>query len=177
MDTDRLCAIDDQPHPLDGRVNYLNAALLPSGHEFGGGYPHQTGAAQLHQPLPSNQVAFTELLRQSGYLTAAAGKWHLGEQARAKFDLVRDTPAPIPEGVPEHKRSRLKRESASGCTQWIPVLRERPEKQPFFLWLASIDPHRDYVEGTVAEAHTPADVTVPSYLPDTPSVRKDLALY
>src|SRR5215210_4693071 len=41
-------------------------------------FPHNTGAEQLHWPLPKEQVTFVELLRKAGYWTAAAGKWHLG---------------------------------------------------------------------------------------------------
>ncbi len=65
----------------------------------------------------------------------------------------------------------------SGCDQWVPVLRDRPRDKPFFLWLAALDPHRDYQPGTIPEPHRPEDVVVPPYLPDVPEVRKDLALY
>jgi len=124
-----------------------------------GRYPHQTGAAELHQPLPGTQIAFTEHLRAAGYWTAAAGKWHLGKPAQEKFDLVKEGGGP------------------SGCEHWVPVLRDRPANQPFFLWLAALDPHRDYRPGTLTPPHEPSDVTVPPYLPDTPEVRGDLARY
>lgn len=142
-----------------------------------GRYPHQTGASHLHQPLPEEQVGFTELLRQAGYWTAAVGKWHLGNPAKTKFDLVRDQPMPIPAGLDESSRRRMQREAASGCTQWIPVMRARPRDRPFFLWLAAVDPHRDYQPDTIPLAHTPDDAMVPPYLPDTPAVRRDFAAY
>ena len=63
--------------------------------------------------------------------------------------------------------------ATSGC----PSLRDRPRDKPFFLWLAALDPHRDYEPGTIPEPHRPEDVVVPPYLPDVPEVRKDLALY
>ncbi|MCB0842543.1 MAG: sulfatase-like hydrolase/transferase, partial [Bacteroidetes bacterium] len=44
-----------------------------------GKYPHQTGAQELHLPLPGDQVTFVEKLKAAGYWTASAGKWHLGE--------------------------------------------------------------------------------------------------
>ena len=59
----------------------------------------------------------------------------------------------------------------------MPVLRDRPRDKPFFLWLAALDPHRDYEPGPIPEPHRPEDVVVPPYLPDVPEVRKDLALY
>ena len=73
----------DQAFPTCSSCSPSRASILT------GRYPHQTGAVQLHQPLPGDQVDFTELPRQSGYWIAAAGKWHLGEQARAKSDLIR----------------------------------------------------------------------------------------
>ena len=142
-----------------------------------GRYPHQTGAEQLHWPVPPEQVGFTELLRKKGYWTAAVGKWHLGNSAKTKFDLVQDKPAPIPTSIEKKKRKQLEREAHSGCTQWIPVIQNRPKDKPFFLWLASFDPHRDYEPNTIPEPHVPEDVTVPVYIPDTPAVRKDFDLY
>ena len=47
-----------------------------------GRYPHNTGAEELHSPLPRDQVTFVEKLRAAGYWTAQAGKWHLGEAAK-----------------------------------------------------------------------------------------------
>lgn len=53
-----------------------------------GRYPHATGAGALHLPLPASQVILTGPLRERGYYTAAAGKWHLGDPTRPKFDDV-----------------------------------------------------------------------------------------
>lgn len=124
-----------------------------------GRYPHETGASELHQPLPANQIVFPEKLREAGYWTGAAGKWHLGKPAQAKFDVVQEGGGP------------------SGCENWIPMLRGRPAGQPFFLWLAALDPHRDYQANTIPQPHTAADVSVPPFLPDVPEVRADFARY
>ena len=43
-----------------------------------GRYPHSTGAGELHLPLPAEHTMFTKPLMDSGYWTAAVGKWHLG---------------------------------------------------------------------------------------------------
>lgn len=43
-----------------------------------GRYPHNTGAAELHSAIPAGQIAFPKLLKDGGYYTAQAGKWHLG---------------------------------------------------------------------------------------------------
>ena len=124
-----------------------------------GRYPHSTGAMRLHDPLPVEQVTFTEGLRHSGYYTAQAGKWHLGAPTKAKFDLIREGGGP------------------SGCDHWIDVLKSRPKEKPFFCWFAALDAHRDYQPNAIAQPHRPEDVTVPPYYPDAPEVRADLALY
>lgn len=124
-----------------------------------GRYPHSTGAMKLHDPLPVEQVTFTEGLRHSGYYTAQAGKWHLGAATKAKFDLIKEGGGP------------------SGCDHWIDVLKTRPKEKPFFCWFAAFDAHRDYQSNAIAQPHRLEDVTVPPYYPDTPEVRADLALY
>ncbi len=123
-----------------------------------GRYPHSTGAMELHQPLPADQVVFPGLLKKAGYYTASAGKWHLGEPTKANFDTVVG-------GGP------------SGCERWVETLRNRPRDKPFFLWLASIDPHRGYQPNTIPQPHKQADAVVPPYLPDVPETRKDLDMY
>lgn len=124
-----------------------------------GRYPHATGAAELHQPLPDDQTPFPALLQQAGYFTAAAGKWHLGPHAKGAFDVTREGGGP------------------SGCEHWVRTLQERPRDKPFFLWLAAFDAHRDYETGVVDPPHDPAEVVVPPYLADAPETRTDLALY
>lgn len=123
-----------------------------------GRYPHQTGAAELHMPLPAKQVTIAQLLQAAGYFTAAAGKWHLGPDARRDFHLILG-------GGP------------SGCEQWQETLARCPEDRPFFLWLASFDAHREYQAGTIEQPHAPEDAVVPPYLPNVPAVRADLARY
>ncbi len=122
-----------------------------------GRYPHSTGAPELHMPLPAGQLLFAGELQKAGYFTAVAGKYHIGPK-RAEFDTIYG-------GHP------------SGCEYWVEALQNRPKDKPFFLWLAALDPHRDYFPNTIPEPHRPEDVIVPPYLPDNDSTRKDLALY
>lgn len=131
-------------------------------------YPHATGAAELHQPVPKEQVTFVERLRAAGYWTAAAGKWHLGPALKDRFDLVVEAGGKLPPNVPR---------DGSGCEQWVPTLDRRDPQKPFFLWLAAFDPHRDYAVGATEPPHAPEAVVVPPYYPDRPAVRGDLALY
>ncbi len=145
-------------------------------------YPHNTDAEQLHWPLPAAQITFVEKLKASGYYTAAAGKWHLGEPIKERFDLVKEASTKgfeLPTGAINGKDLPVMqdKENASGCADWLKTLQDRPRDRPFFMWLAAFDPHRDYTSGTLTKPHDPQSVIVPPYLPDTLEVRKDLAMY
>lgn len=148
-----------------------------------GRYPHSADAEELHWPLPAAQVSFVESLRAAGYWAGAAGKWHLGEEAKRRFDEVREAdPAGFTLAVgakagDTKMATRLGGDIQSGCTDWVPLLRARPRDRPFFAWLAALDPHRDYEEKISPRPTPPADVIVPRHLPDTPAVRRELALY
>ena len=56
-------------------------------------------------------------------------------------------------------------------------LKTAPPNQPFFLWLAAVDPHRPYEENIIETPHTTDDVILPPYMPDTDIVRQDFAMY
>jgi N-sulfoglucosamine sulfohydrolase len=145
-----------------------------------GRYPHSTGAEQLHWPLPKEQTTFVEQLKAAGYYTAAAGKWHLGNAVKNRFDLVAEVGSEgfqLPTDAKDVTKKKVGGKNPSGCEAWVPVLKEVPQDRPFFLWLAAVDPHRDYQAGAVNPPHDPAAVVVPPYLPDTPEVRQDFALY
>jgi arylsulfatase A-like enzyme len=140
-----------------------------------GRYPHSADAEQLHWPLPAEQVTFVEKLKAAGYWTAASGKWHLGAAAKNRFDLVDD---PGEAGFQtDPKTGKMLAKDDSGAAGWLPTMQQRPKDKPFFLWFAALDPHRDYVENSIANPHKPADVIVPPHLPDTPETRYELALY
>jgi len=124
-----------------------------------GRYPHATGAGELHQSIPGEQVLFASLLKEAGYFTAACGKWHMGNAVKEQYDVVREGGNP------------------AGYGYWLPALQERPKDQPFFLWLATTDPHRGYQLNTIAEPHESSDAVVPPYMPDIEATQGDLALY
>ncbi len=148
-----------------------------------GRYPHNTDAEELHWPLPKEQVTFVEKLREAGYWTAAAGKWHLGEAARDRFEVIRETDTSgfqLPAGKEGQEGKfveTMEGEAQSGCTDWVPLLRDRPKEKPFFLWLAALDPHRPYHENIVKNPTPLSKVRIAPYHLDTPEVRRDYALY
>ena len=108
--------------------------------------------------MPEEQVMFPEILKDNGYYTAAAGKWHLGTYARNAFDKIYGG-------------------GASGAEKWVDTLKERPKDKPFFMWLAAYDAHRGWDEKIELKRHTPEEVVLPPYMVDTPEVRKDMARY
>ena len=138
-----------------------------------GTYPHQTDAEQLHWEVPAEKVTFVEKLKEAGYWTAKAGKWHLGDHLKDRFDMLAE------QSRDELIRSVgvLPENDGSGAHLWVPMLEHRPMNQPFFFWFAALDPHRVYKEGIIDHPHTPDDVILPPYVPDTEQVRKDYALY
>jgi N-sulfoglucosamine sulfohydrolase len=138
-----------------------------------GTYPHQTDAEQLHWEIPAGKDTFVKQLREAGYWTAQAGKWHMGEHVKDHFHLL----AGENTDVLSETYGELPANDNSGAHLWVPLLEHRPESQPFFLWLAAIDPHRGYEEGIIENPHTIDDVILPPYVPDTERVRKDFALY
>lgn len=127
-----------------------------------GRYPHNTGAAELHTPLPESILTFPEVLQQAGYFTGQSGKWHMGPAPREGFDIIYDKGPEIGDG---------------GEAQWVPLLQERPKDKPFFLWLASLDAHRPWGTNEFSGAHDKSRVDVPKHLVNAEATREDLAKY
>lgn len=127
-----------------------------------GRYPHNTGSAELHTPLPESILTFTQVLKEAGYFTAQSGKWHMGPAARNSFDLIYDKGDEIGDG---------------GEDKWVATLQERPKEKPFFLWLAALDAHRPWGPNDFSGTHSPSSVKVPVYLADAADTRSDLAKY
>ena len=127
-----------------------------------GRYPHNTGSAELHTPLPAMVPIFPELLKEAGYYTAQAGKWHMGEDARRGFDLIHDND---------------KKNGDGGEEMWLSSLRERPKEKPFFMWFASMDAHRPWGTNDFSGQNDPGEITPPPYLANTEDTKKDLARY
>lgn len=133
-----------------------------------GRYPHNTDAEQLHWALPAEQVTFSEKLREAGYWTGAAGKWHLGEDVKDRFDSVYESTW----NVGDNEIA-----DPAGTKEWLTLLDERPKDKPFFLWLAAWDSHRPYEPNIIENPHTQDDVKIPPYYPATELYLNDFAMY
>ena len=127
-----------------------------------GRYPHNTGAAELHTEPPLEMVSFPEMLRQQGYYTAQAGKFHMGKYALRGFDVTNEN---------------AKLNGDGGENLWIKTLQECPKEKPFLLWYASYDAHRPWGPNDFSETHLPAEVKPPFYLADVKATKGDLARY
>ncbi|MDF1825623.1 MAG: sulfatase [Verrucomicrobiales bacterium] len=130
-------------------------------------YPHNTGASELHTPLPRNQWKFPGRLRRSGYYSVLSGKNHMS------YDGVKDDPSRLAEAfdyIDEGGRP-------SGSENWIKLLQNRPENTPFFFWFGSHDAHRDWQFTKEAPEFSSHEVVVPPYLFDGKKTRRDLAGY
>lgn len=128
-----------------------------------GKYPHTNGAAELHTPLPGNEIPFPLLLRENGYYTAQAGKWHMGQPTHRAFDRYTDN-----NGYDN---------GDGGENNWIKFLQERPKDKPFFFWLASHDAHRPWGADTFKITHDPENIKVPVFFANTQETREDMASY
>lgn len=149
-------------------VRFLNAYVTASSCSpsrislLTGRYPHNTGAAELHTPARQEHAFLPGLLREQGYFTALAGKWHEGKYTAAAYDTL---------------FVNRKENGPGGQDLWNHLLEVRDKAKPFFFWLSAYDPHRDWSADTTADLHRPDDLTVPPHLIDDAATRKDLASY
>ena len=92
--------------------------------------------AEYHEQLPPKEITIAEALRENGYATLCAGKWHLGGRkfppTKQGFDEAFDFTKPDDAG--DYPGIRLAKASAD----WIA---KQPAEKPFFLYYASHDPH------------------------------------
>ncbi len=115
--------------------------------------PHTSGASRLHVDANSSFPSLIELLKSAGYFTGAYRKVHQNH-IQSQFDFY---------GGPKVKLSAF--------------FDELPKDKPFYLWFGSRDPHRPYNLEEYDYKHAPNKVIVPDFLPDTDSVRQDIANY
>lgn len=135
-----------------------------------GRYPHNTGACELHTPIGTEQVFLPKILKDAGYYTAQAGKWHLGESS-SKAD------GPGVKAFDRIGGGANDGGGPSGAEKWVNYLKERPKEKPFFMWFASHDAHRAWDNDIFLEKYHPDSVDVsPFYVDDVPS-REDIASY
>jgi N-sulfoglucosamine sulfohydrolase len=116
--------------------------------------PHETGTSRFRSPMPPEQMTILEYLKGANYYTGAFKKVHQGTEFWKRWDF---------KGL--HKPIRT-------------FFEARPKERPFFLHIGYHDPHRPYLPGErYPEKNPRSSISVPSFLPDTPAVRKDIGHY
>lgn len=127
--------------------------------------------------FPDGFEVYPDLLEQAGYVVGLTGKgWGPGDfKTMAKrtrnpsgpsFDEIKSTPPASGMGRIDYGKN------------FEAFLKQRAKDKPFCFWMGFQEPHRGYeLNSGVRLGKRLADVQVPSYLPDTPTVRGDLADY
>ena len=118
-----------------------------------GKYPHNTGAEDLHMPLPENETILPTYLKAAGYFSGALKKVHLGPHGEKQFDWYS--------------------EDLNGFDSFL----DSCGTAPFFMWVGFSDPHRPYHKDIIPDPQKPERVKIPPYLNDDPATREDLADY
>ncbi|AQQ05363.1 hypothetical protein B0E33_18735 [Roseibium algicola] len=143
---------------------------------YTGLHTHETGQYGLHHDhhhfmTVADVETAPALLNAAGYHTGIIGKVHVGP--------------------PEVYPWALREESATRDVGWVAERAEAyfgdrvKDGNPFFLTIGFIDPHRDETRGGFGNekfgaddpVFSPDDTLVPSFLPDLPEVREELAEY
>lgn len=112
----------------------------------------------LWSSLPKKFAVYPDLLEAAGYYVGLQGKgW----------------------GPGNFKEGGYTRNPAGPDYQSFDAfLESRPKDKPFCFWFGSIDPHRPYEKGSALKAGFRLDdIEVPTWLPDAPAVREDIADY
>ena len=150
-----------------------------------GQYGHQHHFHKFVSYLDLVSLSLPRALSRSGYRTARCGKYHVAPEVVYHFD----------ETIGASCRNPV--EMADQCRDFIA---DRKDDRPFFLYMATCDPHRGggtnnnsnlelkpNLFGNLPDGKSrpgvsevifdPAEVPVPAFLPDTPETRSELAEY
>lgn len=108
--------------------------------------------------LPARFPVYPDLLEHAGYAVGYAGKgW-----APGRFEAG----------------GRSRNPAGPRFASFEAFLAQRRDGQPFCFWYGSTDPHRPYDTGSGERAGMRAStIKLPTFLPDTPAVRRDLLDY
>jgi arylsulfatase A-like enzyme len=137
--------------------------------------PVGIGMSRFSAAFPANVKTFPEYLREKGYFTGLAGRTYHQEGYNGKGDPVRNE-----SGELEYRRFADRfdyAKSGNSLAQLAEFLDNVPQGKPFYLQLCFSDPHRPYDGQNIPNPRDPEKLVLPSWFPDTPELRKDLAAY
>lgn len=157
-----------------------------------GRYLWQNEEAGGHQTLyPEKYVTFTDVLGAAGYHVGYTGKgcapfnWKQGgrkyDPVGPEFNNVRYEGADsivLPVGIPDPEAFASNISTVDYTGNFKEFLSERGDKQPFFFWYGSREPHFPFEKGAgLKSGKKLEDVDVPEFLPDNEIIRTDLLDY
>lgn len=133
---------------------------------YTGVFPVRNGAYPNHSKVRAGTKSLGHHFKALGYRVALIGKKHYGPAASFPF---------------EHLGGAARKDGAAGFAEELPLAKakvfvDRDADQPYFLIVASNQPHKPWTRGD-ASVYNPAKLTVPTYLPDTLTTRAQLAAY
>jgi N-sulfoglucosamine sulfohydrolase len=134
-----------------------------------GQFAHSINTEDLHTGLPEGIKILPSYLQDLGYFTGFMLKGHFGDNASKQFNWKDN-------GFrPDWVEGKWNDNALGYYNDFL----DAKGDQPFFMWMAFVDPHRPFYDGIndAPRVTNPADVTVPPYLADTEKTRQDLADY
>jgi arylsulfatase A-like enzyme len=145
-----------------------------------GRHPWLLGAAANHQCVfPPEHAIFPDVLEQNGYAYATTGKvWGPGLALKADGSPRAMAGKQFMQKKAEPPTTGITKNDYSG--NFEAFLSQAKPGQPWFFWLGSIEPHREYEQGTGARlgGKKTTDIDrVPAYWPDNETIRGDLLDY
>ena len=145
--------------------------------------PVATDMTRFSAPLDKEFVTFPELLRSgAGYYTGLCGRsYHLnGASEHAvldKLDMHTFEKRVDYVRTVNFKKPGSDAGRAQTLAQTKEFLDQVPTGKPFFLQVCYSDPHRPFDKDAVDKPYDPSKLKLPAWMPDTPGVRKDLAMH
>ena len=146
---------------------------------FSGRYPHNNRVEGFYEVRDPGYPVMSDLMKAAGYFTGIRGKVSHSTPYTPYpgWDLILDT---LPDGTAAHPKNP---ESYYLSTQHG-IARAKQAGKPFCFNLNISDPHKPFYNedgqsevNKPSRVYTPAEITVPGFLPDDPKVREELALY
>jgi uncharacterized sulfatase len=131
--------------------------------------PIQSGAYPQHSWVRAGTTSVFHHLRNLGYRVGLTGKTHVGPPESFPYEFLGNPEDPRTSGSGERELPAVDLAAAENFMA-------RDAHQPFFLVVASHNPHGPWNRGD-ATRWNPKELEVPPYLVDTPATREALARY